>query len=208
MSVRKMILGPVQTNVYFYINDDTKEAVLIDPADNPERILEFAGRNGINIKAICLTHGHFDHVMGLKGVQDATKAKVYACREEKRLLTDDEHNLSSEAVGVACTVEDYIPLSDGDVIEEAGKKLKLIFTPGHTEGSCCYYIEDEKILFSGDTLFCCSVGRTDLPTGSSQKMLDSLNKKLLVLPEDVRVYPGHGEETDIGYEKKYNPFVG
>lgn len=207
MSVKMMILGMVQTNVYFYINDETKETVLIDPADNPEKILSFAEKNGLNITTICLTHGHFDHIMGVKGVKEKTGAKIYACREEERLLTDTDHNLSSETTGISCTVDDYIPLNDGDVIEAAGKKIKMIFTPGHTEGSCCYYIEDERLLFSGDTLFCGSVGRTDLPTGSMSTLERSLREKLFVLPDDVKVYPGHGEETDIAYEKKYNPFV-
>ncbi len=207
MSVKKMILGVVMTNVYFYINDETKEAVLFDPADGADEILGFAERNSLKIKAICLTHGHFDHIMALNEVKKATQAKVYACAAEERLLTDAGLNLSEEATGRSCIVEGHIPLKDGDVIDEAGKKIKLIHTPGHTEGSCCYYIEDEKILFSGDTLFCGSVGRTDLPTGSMRQITGSLKDKLLILPDDVTVYPGHGEETDIGYEKKYNPFV-
>jgi len=201
-----MILGPVETNVYFYINDETKETILIDPAYNPERILGFAKDRGLKICAICLTHGHFDHIMGVEGVVKETGVKVYACKNEDGLLKNGDLNLSGNGIS-SCTVKDYVPLSDGQIVEEAGLKLKLIFTPGHTEGSCCFYSEDDRLLFSGDTLFCCSVGRTDFPTGSMSTLLRSVKEKLLILPEDVKVYPGHGEETDIGYEKKYNPFV-
>ncbi len=206
MKIKSMVLGPVQTNVYFLINDETQEAVKFDTAYAGERIVNYLEDNGLTLKAIFLTHGHFDHITGVSGVCDALKIPVYAARSEERLLSDGELNESLEGYGKSITVKPDVLLYDGEEIEIAGMKIKMIETPGHTEGSCCYYLEDEKILISGDTLFAGSVGRTDLPTGSMKQLLSSIETKLMSLPDDVDVYPGHGEPTTIGYERKWNPF--
>ncbi|MBR5376771.1 MAG: MBL fold metallo-hydrolase [Lachnospiraceae bacterium] len=208
MSVKSMVLGPVETNVYFLINDETKETLLFDPAYAGERIQRYLEDNGLILKAIFLTHGHFDHITGVSSVREALKVPVYAAKSEERLLLDGELNESLEGYGYSVTVKPDRLLSDGEETDIAGMKIRMIETPGHTEGSCCYYHEDGKALFSGDTLFAGSVGRTDLPTGSMKQLISSIENKLMLLPDDVDVYPGHGGFTTIGYERKWNPFFG
>ena len=208
MSIKSMVLGPVQTNVYFVINDETKETVLFDPAYAGERIIKYLEDNGLTLKAVFLTHGHFDHITAVSSVVEALKVPVYASRTEERLLSDGELNESLGSYGYSVTVKPDHYLDDGSEVDVAGMKIRMIETPGHTEGSCCYYLEEQKALISGDTLFAGSVGRTDLPTGSMRKLIDSIESKLMTLPDDVDVYPGHGEFTTIGYERKWNPFFG
>lgn len=208
MTIKSMVLGPVQTNVYFVINDETKETVLFDPAYAGERILKYLTDNGLVLKAIFLTHGHFDHITAVSSIVDALKVPVYAARAEERLLGDGQLNESLDSYGYSVTVKPDHCLDDGAEVDIAGVKIRMIWTPGHTEGSCCYYLEKEKALISGDTLFAGSVGRTDLPTGSMKALLDSIESRLMSLPDDVDVYPGHGEYTTIGYERKWNPFFG
>ncbi len=208
MDIRSMILGPVQTNVYFLINTDSNEAILFDPAYSPEKILDFLKKKELTLKAIFLTHGHFDHITGVRGIKDAFDVPIYASKREERLLSDGQLNESLDSYGYCVTLEADVWLSDSQEVEEAGIRVKMLDTPGHTEGSCCYLVEDEKVLISGDTLFAGSVGRTDLPTGSMKELLSSIEEKLMALPDDVEVYPGHGEPTTIGYERKWNPFFG
>lgn len=157
------------------------------------------------MNAILLTHGHFDHIWGANELRRLSGAKIYAYEGEKSLCEDAEKNVSAQA-GRPETVQADFYEKDGTVLSLAGFSLKLIATPGHTGGSCCYYLEEEKVLFSGDTLFEGSVGRTDFPTGSMSSLVRSIKEKLLVLPEDVVVYSGHGDTTTIGDEKKYNPY--
>lgn len=203
-----MVLGPVQTNVFFVINDETQETILFDPAYAGEKIVKYLEDKGLTLRAVFLTHGHFDHITGVSSVVDALGVPVYAAEKEKRLLSDGQLNESLESYGYSVTVKPDVLLSDGQETEIAGLKIKMIETPGHTEGSCCYYLENEKALISGDTLFAGSVGRTDLPTGSMKQLLSSIEDKLMLLPDDVDVYPGHGEFTTIGYERRWNPFFG
>ncbi len=206
MQIRNMILGPVQTNVYLIINEETKEAVLFDPADSPGRILSYLDSEGLELVAICLTHGHYDHITGLPGLLKEKKVPVYGSRREERVFSDGEKNHSLINYGFSVTVSPDHLLDDGDEFELAGLSFRMIDTPGHTEGSCCYYIESEKVLISGDTLFEGSVGRTDLPTGSMKELMRSVNEKLAVLPDDTEVFPGHGGATTIGDEKRWNPY--
>ena len=157
------------------------------------------------MNAILLTHGHFDHIWGANELRRLSGAKIYAYEGEKELCEDAGKNVSRDA-GRPETVQADFYEKDGALLELGGFSLKLIATPGHTGGSCCYYLEEEKILFSGDTLFEGSVGRTDFPTGSMSSLVRSIKERLLVLPDDVTVYPGHGDTTTIGDEKKYNPY--
>ena len=205
--IRSMVLGPVQTNVYFIINDDTKECVIADPADSPERIISYIEEKGLKPAAIILTHGHYDHIAGIDGLLDRWKLKIYASSGEKRLLKDTDLNHSVMSYGRALTVDADVFLGDGERFREAGIEFKCIHTPGHTEGSCCYLIDSMKALISGDTLFEGSIGRTDLPTGSVAQMRQTLREKIVTLPDDIEVYPGHGGMTSMADEKRWNPYL-
>ena len=154
-----------------------------------------------------LTHAHFDHIMGLSDVMEDVKVPVYVEEADLPMMTDGESNLSSTYVRGGYRFEEAVPVSDGQQLEIAGFQFRVIHTPGHTPGGCCYYMEQEGVLFSGDTLFQTSVGRSDFPGGSASALVRSVKEKLLVLPEETHVYPGHMEETTIGYEKLHNPFI-
>ena len=154
---------------------------------------------------IVLTHAHFHHVWGCHKLRELTGVNVYALEEERDLCESAELNVSEMAGRpYIVTVDEY--LRDGEELTIEGITMKIIGTPGHTKGSCCLYFEDEGILVCGDTLFEGSVGRTDLPTGSWSTLSRSLKEKVLVLPDDTKVFPGHGGSTTIGDEKKYNPY--
>ena len=155
--------------------------------------------------AVLLTHGHFDHIIGVPEVKRAFHLPVYASETEDAMLADTSLNLSCHLLGKQTSFHADVLVRDGDELELLGYKWKVIATPGHTSGSVSYYIPQEGVLLSGDTLFYESYGRTDLATGSSSDITDSLLNKLFVLPEDTMVYPGHGDPTTIGYEKEHNP---
>ena len=158
LAIRMMVLGPVQTNCYFLINEDTKEVLIVDPADRAQKIIEWINSEGLKPVAILLTHGHFDHIMGVQGVKKEYGIPVYASKDEVEVLADPQINVST-MMGAYLSMKADELFSDGDVLELAGMKLKVISTPGHTIGSVCFYMEEEKVLISGDTLFEASVGR-------------------------------------------------
>lgn len=206
LKIGRIVLGMCQTNCYFVYEEGSSRVIVFDPADKGDYIFNGLKEKGFTVEAILLTHGHFDHIWGVEQLRELSGAKVYAYEGEKELCEDAYLNVSKGA-GRACTVKADEYVEDGEEITAAGISCRLIATPGHTGGSCCYYFENDKILISGDTLFQESVGRTDLPTGSMSMLVRSVKEKLLPLPEEVKVYPGHGESTTIGYEKKYNPFL-
>lgn len=208
MLVRQCSVGMVMTNCYFIINEETKEVALVDPGDQAQRLLRQCGQLGLTVKAILLTHGHFDHILAVPALKEATGATVYASQAEDALLMDAEYNLSGSWQCRPMTVKADVLLKDGEEFTVCGTKVKMILTPGHTCGSCCYYLSEQGWLFSGDTLFCESYGRLDLPTAMPSRMASSINDKLLVLPEETVVYPGHDALTTIGHEKKHNPMAG
>lgn len=205
LKIGSMCLGYVQTNCYFVYDEDKKEALVFDPPTDGEGIYTKLKENGITVAAILLTHGHFDHIMGVNELKTVADVKVYASKYEENVLKSGKLNMSNQ-FGTAYIVTPDFLLDDNETVEIAGIKVKMISTPGHTEGSCCYLIEDADYLIAGDTLFSGSCGRTDLPTGSGGTLDRSLKEKLMRLPDEIKVYPGHGESTTIGYERKYNPF--
>ena len=206
IAIRMMVLGPVQTNCFFLINEDTKEVIIVDPADRAQRIIDWIDSEGLKPVAILLTHGHFDHILAVEDVKKKYGISVYASKDEVDVLAKPQLNVST-MMGMRLSMQADILFNDNDVLELAGIKLKVIATPGHTIGSVCFYIEEEKMLLSGDTLFCASVGRTDFPTGSSRQLVESIKTRLFVLPDDTAVFPGHNDMTSIGYEKIHNPFI-
>ena len=206
LKIGRMMLGVCQTNCYFVYHEGSSKVIFIDPADYGDQIFKAMKDNGFEVAAILLTHGHFDHIWGCSRLRQLTSAPVYAYEGEEKVLLSADLNVSAGA-GRACTVKANTLLKDGEEVTIEGMTFKLIATPGHTQGSCCYYFEEANMLISGDTLFEESVGRTDLPTGSMSTLVRSVKDKLFELPDDVVVYPGHGDSTTIGHEKKYNPFI-
>ena len=205
IEIKSMTLGMVATNCYLIINKETKEALLIDPADNALRISNVIEENVCTLKAILLTHGHFDHIMALNELKKRYNVPVYANEEEEDVLKQSSLNMSG-MIGQIYTTQADIYVKDGEHLKLAGLDIIVLHTPGHTKGGVCYYLPEEKVLMSGDTLFHCSIGRTDFPTGSMSQLVRSVKEQLFVLPDDVQVYPGHDSVTSIGYEKQYNPF--
>lgn len=206
MKIEKYVLGSMGTNCYLLVNENTKELVVTDPATCPEYLLSHVKTEGYIPKAILLTHAHFDHVMGIDGWVKEYNIPVYLHEEEKQILENPTWNLS-EVFGSSYSYQRTEGLTDGQNFHVAGFSFQVIHTPGHTVGGCCYYEKAEGVLMSGDTLFCQSVGRSDFPTGSMAILVRSIKEKLLCLPEETKVCPGHGEMTTIGDEKVYNPFL-
>ena len=203
--IEQMVLGSVSTNTWLLENKDTKELLIVDPAAQADKIKDKILRMQAEPKAILLTHGHFDHMLAAAELRDAYHIPIYVMTIEQRLMESPDYNLSALwAEPYVLTADEY--LVEGSKLDLAGFHIQVLHTPGHTAGSCCYYIEEEKVLFSGDTLFAGSVGRTDFPTSNGTKMVSSLKRLLTELPEDTRVCPGHNDETTIGYEKRYYSF--
>ncbi len=205
LKIGRMVLGVYATNCYFLYNEGSGDAVVVDPADKGDRIYEALKEKGFCVKGILLTHGHFDHIWGANALRKLSGAKIYALEAERQLCEDAGLNVSAQA-GRAYTVTPDVYVKDGDELTVAGISCIVIATPGHTAGSCCYYFSDAGFLVCGDTIFLESVGRTDFPTGSSRELISSVKEKIFVLPENVQLYPGHGDSTTVEHEKKYNPF--
>ena len=197
------VVGPVQTNCYFLYREDTKDCVIVDPGDEAKRIKKFIEDQELHPVAILLTHGHFDHVMAVDSVRAAYHIPVYAAEAEKETMQDASINLSINMGGAMLSVEADHWLKDGETITLLDQEVRCILTPGHTVGGMCFYFPKAGMLFSGDTLFQESVGRTDFPGGSEAAIINSIKEKLLKLPGNTDVYPGHMDTTKIDNEKVY-----
>lgn len=193
-------------NTWLVYDENTKNGFIIDPGCRIEDIKSMINENGVRVKYVLLTHCHYDHIMSIIPLKELTGALIVTGDKGGINIGDPDINLT--AMGLGYKIEDVhsdIVLNDGETLIIDGLEIKCIYTPGHTNCGVCYLIENE--LFCGDTLFLRSFGRYDLPTGDLAQLTDSIKNKLYTLPEETAVHPGHGKDTSIGYEKKYNFFV-
>ncbi|MDO5302560.1 MAG: MBL fold metallo-hydrolase [Clostridia bacterium] len=205
MIVRKFITGPVQANTYL-VYDETKEGFVVDPGAYNAQINQMIEQEKIKVKYIVLTHGHADHIGGVESIlQICPDAKIVAHTLEDEMLRLPEHNLSTEIYGRPISIKTDIFVNDMDSLKCGNMELVFIHTPGHSIGGMCILCDGS--IFSGDTLFRASIGRTDFEGGSFPQIKKSITEKLFVFPDNTMVYPGHMSETTIGYEKEHNPFV-
>ncbi len=205
ISIHTMVLGQVATNCYIVHRTGDSRCVVIDPADNGEFIYETIKSLGLELEAVLLTHGHYDHILGLRSLLGKNRVKTYAGEKEEELLQDPNQNLTV-VTGTPIGVIADVYVRDGERVRLADMDFDVLWTPGHTFGSVSYYLREQRLLFCGDVLFLESVGRCDLPTGNWNQMLQTLENVLFKLPDEVEVYNGHGSSTQIGYEKKNNPY--
>lgn len=206
LSVARLTLGPLETNSYLVSCPETREALVVDAGFEAQAIVEKALDEGLRVVQVVSTHGHIDHVWGNGLVREATGAKVAMHREDLEILLYPDAGLlaSLGAAGYAPTEPDFF-IEEGDKIEFGRQSLRVIHTPGHTPGSICLVGND--VVFSGDTLFAGSVGRTDLFGGDEEALLNSIRERLLTLPDETTVEPGHGPSTTVGKERRTNPFL-
>ena len=205
LNMKTLVVGTLGVNCYILHNEGEREAVAIDPGGSEETVWHCLEESGLTLKAILNTHAHGDHIGAIDFLRENTGAKLYIQEADAPKLLDAHKNLSAFMGAPIVTRPADILLHGGEVLEIGSMKFTVLHTPGHSPGGVCYRMEDR--VFSGDTLFAESVGRTDFPGSSAQALLKSVREKLLVLPDETRVYCGHGPETTIGHEKRCNPYI-
>jgi hydroxyacylglutathione hydrolase len=207
MILEMLTVGPFQENCYVIGDEETSEGAIVDPGDEATRIALAVEQTGLDIGQILVTHAHIDHVGAVAALADEYACPVLMHAEAEPML----EQLPAQAImmglrfGKVPTVDHYT--EDEEVLEVGGLKLRSLYTPGHAPGHVAFYVEGEDLLLSGDALFAGSVGRTDLFGGSMEVLMRSINERLLTLPDETRVYPGHGPQTTIGTERAHNPFL-
>lgn len=206
MKLETIVVGDFAVNCYIYFSEESKSGIIIDPGADPDKIIRKVDSLGIKLMAILLTHGHCDHIGALADIKERYDIPIYIGKGEELLLKDTNEN-GSALLGQPITApdadflfEDETPYSFGDI------SLRVLYTPGHSRAGVCFLDETEGILFCGDTLFQSSIGRTDLPGGSFKTLIDSIQKKILPLPDGIVCLPGHGPSTTVGAERRNNPF--
>lgn len=203
MIIKSFVLPPIENNNYLIIDEESKEAALIDCSFADENIFLELKRYNATLKYVLLTHGHFDHIGGLNDIPESTKVLMHSADTE----WVNEVNTYLPMIGMPSMevpkIDEYI--NDGDVIKLGNLGIKVVHTPGHTQGGVCFYVEDN--LFSGDTIFRESVGRCDLPGGNFDQIVQSIENKIFTLPEKTIIYPGHGKTTTVGWEKEHNTYM-
>jgi len=193
-------------NIYIYYHPATKAGIVIDAGDNFAGIMAAIEKHDMTVKAIMLTHAHYDHMFSAKQLKAATSAPIYCHADEKVFMENPSLNLSA-LTGHDITITPDIYLGDGEIIALAGTTLQVIHTPGHTPGGACFYDQSVNLVFTGDTLFKSSIGRSDFPQGNHTTLIQSIQTKLLTLPTETKIYPGHGASSTIADEKSNNPFL-
>jgi|SRR5215218_1011548 len=207
MDVRMLTVGPIQENCFLLRRDGSDRALVVDPGDEPDRILAELDDMGAKLEAILLTHAHFDHVGAVAPVARATGVEVWIPEVEKFVL-ENINDFTFPGFGPYETYSAEHTLTGGEKLDMAGFEIDVLFTPGHSPGHVSFHIPDESAVFSGDVLFQDSVGRTDLPGGDSQTLMDTLRRLADTLPDETVVHPGHMGITTIGAERATNPFLG
>ena len=205
MILMRLIVGPLQVNCYILADEKTKEAVVIDPGDDAEDILKIIKEKGLSVKYIVNTHGHFDHVGANAKLKDATGADILLHEADAELLSSSLGQARMFGMKTAPSPPADRYIRDGDIITAGEVSLRVLYTPGHSSGGISL-LEDDMV-FTGDALFAGSIGRTDRPGGDLMTLIGAIKTKLLDLPDDTRVFPGHGPDSTIGEEKRENPFL-
>ena len=200
-------VGMLQCNCSIFGDEQTREAIVIDPGDDVSRILELLAQHELKVKAIVITHAHIDHIGGAQELKRITQAPVYMNLNDAGLQAMLATQAAWLGVPTPESVEIDAPLNDGATLQLGSLEFHVLHTPGHTQGSISLWIPSERKLVAGDTLFAGSIGRTDLPGGDGRQILRSIHQKLLPLPEETTVIPGHGDLTTIGREKQFNFFL-
>jgi len=207
MQLATLVVGPFEVNCYLYFDEATKDGLIIDPGADSDKIIDAVDRLGFTPKAILLTHGHGDHIAAVADVKEKYDIPLYVGDGEEELLASPSANVSAMiGMPIVAPPPDEL-LKDEEVLTVGSIKLRVLATPGHSPGGVCYLDETEGNLFCGDTLFYGSIGRTDFPGCSTELLLDSIDKKIMSLPDSIICYPGHGPKTTVGGERINNPFL-
>lgn len=204
MILKKVVVGPFASNCYIVGSESGKEGMIIDPGADAKKILTSVKDLGLDIKTILITHGHIDHVSALKEVKEATGAETAIHADDAQSLRDGRPAIAMLGVVYPVSPPDRL-LEDGDSVDVGELHFTVLHTPGHSPGGIC--LAGEGVVFSGDTLFNYGIGRYDFPGSSGTQLMDSIRTKLMTLPDDTAVYPGHGPDTTIGAERRGNPFL-
>ncbi|GAB5489842.1 MAG: hydroxyacylglutathione hydrolase GloC [Phototrophicaceae bacterium] len=209
IEIKRLTLGMVSTNAYLVADTETNEAILIDPVDKADVIKQAADESGWTIKLILATHAHFDHVLASKDLKEMTGAPFWIHEDCVSML--ETLPMQGKLFGLGdfpdAAIPDRLLKSESETIELGAIKLETLYTPGHAVGHLSFYMREHKLVFSGDTLFFSSIGRTDLPGGNHARLIQSIREELLPLGDDVKVLPGHMQETTIGFERENNSFL-
>ena len=200
-------VGMLQCNCSVFGDETTREAMVVDPGDEVESILEILRRHNLTVKSIVITHAHIDHIGGAQKLKQATGAPVYMNSNDTELQKMLDLQAAMLGMQPVENVAIDVPAKDGDTLLVGATAVHVMHTPGHTQGSICLWMPSESKRVAGDTLFRDSIGRTDLPGGNGKQILQSIHEKLMPLPAETLVIPGHGNATTIGREKQHNPFL-
>ena len=207
MMLECLTVGPLQENCYLLADTHTKEAVLIDPGDEAARLLEVLDDKGLTLRAVWLTHAHFDHVGAVADILERYPVPLYLHPADAPLLEHASASAARWGIPLKQPPTDFLTLSGKQILTLGSLQAHCLFTPGHAPGHIAFYLPTEGIVIAGDALFQGSIGRTDLPGGDQAQLLESIRRELLILPPQTKVYPGHGPATTVGEEARSNPFL-